>query len=122
MQAKLCRVQSSGAGVTPTPRQGVRLDKLALDTGAAGQEEAELAKMQQQALQDPQFQQLMQSPDFAAAMQDLEVPALPVLPALPAVRQAASWHTACNRALLALLALPALGQAASWLRAWPQAA
>ena len=29
--------------------------------------------MQQQAMQDPQFQQLMSSPNFQQAMQDLEV-------------------------------------------------
>ena len=35
--------------------------------------------MQQQAMQDPQFQQLMGSPNFQQAMQDLEVWHLPQL-------------------------------------------
>ena len=35
--------------------------------------------MQQQAMQDPQFQQLMGSPNFQQAMQDLEVQHSPQL-------------------------------------------
>ena len=37
------------------------------------QEEEQLAKLQQQALQDPQFQQMMGNPQFQQAIQELEV-------------------------------------------------
>ena len=37
------------------------------------QEEEQLVKLQQQALQNPEFQKLMGSPEFQKAMQDLEV-------------------------------------------------